>query len=382
MRIGLRTIKTCISIWICAMTLVIIWVIARQIAPNYEGTGWTWMMINNRIYNPFFAGLATVYSLHQNKKKSLIQAKNRGIASIIGGIYGILIVLLFSVTIDKLLPSSTSNSLWEYAIANDSSTKAIWNYVIKYVLFAVFAIVLIQFTVMIRQPDMTFIAMLTYIAVVISGQSVIYGIVRIASTLWGVVVALLVNFIVLPHYKNKKKLFVVGLDGFTYQDGAKLPGFETYKLNQLISRNAFVVFYTSRTTGSFFRLTDSLENNAPVILMNGAAIYDFHTEKYLYKTYMPIDTKKKLLELLKEFNVNHFENVVKDDILYIHSPVLTNEGEEIYARMRKNAAYTNYVMDNNPIDADTTYIVIVNETSILNEIVAAIKQHLCMNLKE
>lgn len=374
MRIGLRTIKTCIAVWICAMTIIVIWLIAKSVAPNYEGTGWTWTMVNNRIYNPFFAGLATVYSLQQNKKKSLTQARNRGLASIIGGLYGILVVLLFSVTIDKIIPSSEKSSLWEYSFWDESSYKMILNYTIKYILFAILAIGLIQFTVIIHQPDLTFISMLTYIAVVVSGQNWVYGIVRILSTLWGVVVALVVNFFFIPRYKNKKKLFVVGLDGFTYNDGAKLPGFETYKLNQLISFGAYVVFYTSRTTGSFAKLSPSLENNAPVMVMNGSGIYDYHLEKYLYNTNIDVELKLKLIEVFDKYKVNHFENVIKNDILFIYSPLgELNEGEEIYAKMRKNAAYTNYVYGNTKREKEATYMVLVNENFILKQIMNEIK---------
>lgn len=377
MRIGLRTIKTCIAVFICAMTLIVIWLIAKNVAPNYEGTGWTWTMVNNRIYNPFFAGLATVYSLQQNKKKSLTQAKNRGLASIFGGIYGIIVVLLFSVTIDKLIPAGEKSSLWEYSFWDESSNKMILNYTIKYILFAILAIGLIQFTVLIHQPDLTFISMLTYIAVVVSGQNFVYGIVRILSTLWGVFIALVVNFFFIPRFKNKTKLFVVGLDGFTYDDGAKLPGFETYKLNQLISFGAYVVFYTSRTTGSFYKLLPTLENNSPVMVMNGSGIYDYKLEKYLYNTNIDVNLKLKLIEIFDKFKVNHFENVIKNDILFIYSPLgELNEGEEIYAKMRKNAAYTNYVYGNTKREKEATYMVLVNETHTLKQIRNEIKEML------
>ena len=79
--IGLRNIKTAIAVFITLMfKLVLVLLIGEEQA-------FVW-------YTPFFAAIAAAYSMHKDVQSSLRQAKIRSLGSIIGGLYGILIVLL------------------------------------------------------------------------------------------------------------------------------------------------------------------------------------------------------------------------------------------------------------------------------------------------
>ncbi len=353
MRVGSRIIKTCISIWITTMTSVVILLIAKQ----FDNTI-TWLDVNNTLYNPFFAGLATANALLQDKKRSINQAKIRGIASIIGGIYAMAIVLLFTYTIDIVIPpEEISNVIWyKKGILNFPW----YSYAIKYTIASFLAIFLIKFVVAIRKPDMVFIAILTYLAVVVSGQTAIYGIVRILSTIWGVLVSLAVNLLFLPRFKNKDKLFVVCLDGFTNEKGDNIPSYELLKINRLIEQDANVVFYSTRTAGSFSNLLQKVDVKNPVILYNGAGLYDFKSENYLFETNLDNEVSKKIKVILKDNNINYFENVINNDLLYVFNNNVSNEAQIDYAKIRKNAPYTSYVVGDNNLHDETTYFVIID----------------------
>ena len=88
-RIGLRTLKTAICVFICAMIYVILRFIDDKSKTDFH--------FSYVLYSPFFAGIATAYSLYPDKKRSLIQAKNRIIASLIGGLIGILLVVIYEL---------------------------------------------------------------------------------------------------------------------------------------------------------------------------------------------------------------------------------------------------------------------------------------------
>ena len=48
----------------------------------------------SNMYTPFFAGIAAVYATHRDKKSSIKQAKIRSFGSILGGYFGMIIVLI------------------------------------------------------------------------------------------------------------------------------------------------------------------------------------------------------------------------------------------------------------------------------------------------
>ncbi|MGM9971449.1 MAG: HAD hydrolase family protein [Anaeroplasmataceae bacterium] len=361
MRIGSRIIKTCICIWITSMTSVVIMLIAKQFDSDI-----TWLDVNNSFYNPFFAGLATANALLQDKKRSINQAKIRGFASIIGGLYAMAIVFIFSYTIDKWIPASNVPDVAWYK-------KGIldfpwYSYAIKYTIASILAIFLIKFVVWIKKPDMVFIAILTYLAVVVSGQTAIYGIVRIISTIWGVLVSLAVNLAFLPRFKNKDKLFIVCLDGFTNEEGNNIPSFELLKINKLIEQDANVVFYSTRTAGAFSNLLSHVEVKNPVILYNGAGIYDYKKKNYLFENNMDNKVAEYVMKLLDSKSINYFENVINDDLLYVFNKKVKNEAEIAYSRIRKNAPYTAYVVGENNLHDQTTYIVAIDKKDVIENV--------------
>ncbi len=61
--------------------------------------------------------------------------------------------------------------------------------------------------------------------------------------------------------------------------------------------------------------------NAPVVLSNGAAIYDYQAERYIERTLLHEDAPARLLELCRRFPDLAFEAYHGDDI-YVHNPNL------------------------------------------------------------
>ena len=115
MKIGLRTIKTSISVLICLG--IYLGLKCLELLPNAPEN------LAFLIYNPFFASIATAYSIYPNKKKSVEQAKNRCIASFIGGFVGIFVTVGFEIISGDKWPSALSSSIVElivpYILVND-----------------------------------------------------------------------------------------------------------------------------------------------------------------------------------------------------------------------------------------------------------------------
>ena len=64
---------------------------------------------------------------------------------------------------------------------------------------------------------------------------------------------------------------------------------------------------------------EHLEFNAPVVLSNGAAIYDYSQNRYLVETFLPSDTPERMGEVCARFPELAFEAYHDEDV-YVYNP--------------------------------------------------------------
>lgn len=352
-RIGLRIGKTAIAVFLC-LTLYVVLKTIEYIPGVPENFAFNW-------YNPFFAGIAAAYSIHPSKKASLRQAKNRIVASLIGGIFGILLVSIYTIF----------GGEWPNVYAVDLES---FNFLLPYLLVSICIVLVIETGVVLNQRDAVFVSVLTFLSVTINPNSAVekwywqFGINRILSTIIGVLIALGVNMFRLPRlYNNKNLLFCVGIDGMLNGDNDRFKEYINYKMNDLYSKGANLTLVTTRTPTTFMPLLDDISISHPIVCMSGAAIYD--TKSYKYLDYLPIEkeTSKKIIKLLKEYGISPFVNKIENDVLCVYSESLENEGEELYANSKKNAAFGSYV-NRLPNLEDVVYFLIVEEKEKLDHI--------------
>ena len=198
-KIGQRSIKTVISVFIALIIYILFYFLDEIIGKETEAfKGLT------AIYTPFFGAIAAAYTSHKDYKRSLRQARIRSVGSIIGGYYGMILIMIVEMVFLKLLPIENFY-LYE---------------VIKYTFVALGIILLIKMAVYFKQTDATFISCLTYLSVTVSIRNGGMGIAefatnRIISTLIGVGIALLVNNFRLHYKRNKNTIFIVYICKFS-----------------------------------------------------------------------------------------------------------------------------------------------------------------------
>lgn len=337
-KIGLRTVKTAIAIFICAMIYVVLLMINEEFAK-----GW---------YTPFFAGLGTAYSIYPDKRSSLNQAKNRILASLFGGLYGIVIVLIYELITTSVFPNMNSNL----------------DLLIRYTIVAICSIGVIQITLIFKQPATTFVAILTFLSVTINARAGLpvwqFGLNRIISTIVGVLVALGVNLFTIPGYKNRKLLFVIGLDGILKSDNLKLSGYYKYKMNNMLYSGARMTVLTTRTPTSLAPMMDGIKFRLPVICMNGACVFDIETKTYPFVQNMSLDVSNDIREFLNSEGITPFINIVKEDLLHIYNSHLDNDGEKSYFKERRNSSYCACLIADAPIKEITYFIVVIERKKV------------------
>lgn len=356
-RVGLRTIKTAISIFICLMIFMLLKTV--ELIPGVPADfAFKW-------YNPFFAGIATAYSVYPGKKKSMEQAKNRCVASLIGGIIGIILVSVYELIGGR----GNWPTLAEVSFVN---------FILPYTLTALVSIVVVVVGVALKQQPAVFVSILTFLSVTVNPNATIsntwgqwvFGLNRILSTVIGVLVALAVNCFRLPHrHCNKDLLFCIGIEGILEKDTDKIKGFMNYKLNNVVYLGVNCTLFTTRTPTTFMHLLEDVKINHPVICCSGAALYDTEKLTYLYKEEILAEDAAQIDEYLDSKGITPFKNYIVDDVLHIYCKKIDNIGERLYMESKKNAAYCSFDIGQIHKEQNILYYLIVERIEKVNQIV-------------
>lgn len=122
---------------------------------------------------PFYAAIAAILCIQHNLKDSLNTALTREIATVIGGIFG-MVILSFEKSI--------------YRIPND---------LLRYLFLSLFLIPIINFSVLIKYEKGTFLMCVVFLCITTTHGNdespLTFGINRIIDTTIGIVVALFIN---------------------------------------------------------------------------------------------------------------------------------------------------------------------------------------------
>lgn len=395
--IGMRAVKTSIAVLICIAIYLLIVVVLHAFGvttdsltsnnTDFSGvkfTGWkAAFKLATEAYTPFFACIATAYSLSSTRKSSIKLANTRILASLIGGLFGVLLVFLYiSITNQDWafqFVSATGNPTGGIYAAKDGvdfKDSYILTYIGPMILTAAATLVTIWVCKLIKKPEAVFASVLTLTAVMTSlgTNPIVYGFNRIFSTIIGVLVALGVNLFRLPHRtKNQDILFTIDIEGVVREDESTLTGYMNYKINDMVDRGANVTLFTTRIPRTFMHLFGSVEINNPIVCMSGAALYDPKKLTYLAVETIPAD-KAKLLDVeLDKLGVSPFKNYIIDDCLTVFNSDISNLGEKLMADKMKNGGYGNFFIGENPNkDMDVLFYMMIER----KEKIEAIKKAL------
>ncbi|MBQ8292536.1 MAG: HAD hydrolase family protein [Bacilli bacterium] len=354
-KIGKRIIKTVIAVFLSISVYIILLVLGDKF--NLE--------ILPDMYTPFYAAIAAVYALHRNKKSSFNQAKIRAFGSVVGGYYGMLVIML---------------SEW---VLIDGLNLLVENYVLYYLftflIVSVAIIPLIWFTVFVKQNTSVFITCLTFFSVTISSRNgglpvELFATNRVISTLIGIGISLLVNNISLIRNKNKNLLFVTSLENNLLNSSSNtISPYIKYKLNNLYYNEMPLTFATTRTLSSLEYLFDDVDIDFPLVVMNGSAIYHFKDKSYDNVYTIDSETRYFIDEKIAEFDMNAFTYSVEDNMLHCHYSKLSNEGEISFYQIRRANNFDNFVRASMPSDLEASLFIIIDTKENIDKLVQAIE---------
>lgn len=221
------------------------------------------------------------------------------------------------------------------------------NMVSAYFMMAVFVALGLYSTVVIKRSSLAALVSIVLLGVISSYPNVESPITQtltnLADTIVGTVVAIVVNVSHLPRRKHPKYLFFVRTMDLVPDRFRQIPSSVHIMLDALYKDGAKICL-VSRWAPAFIMSQMGLLNvNAPMIIMDGAALYDIEENKYLDVIDIPKENAKRLLSILGAFRASCNIYTVNERTLSIYRSGTVNEAELKEFETMKRSPYRNYM---------------------------------------
>ncbi len=217
--------------------------------------------------------------------------------------------------------------------------------------------------VLIRKPDTSSLAAIVFVCVVIVYPDVAHPLDqafhRVLDVLVGTAIAILVNVFRLPRVKRLNRLFFVRTRDLAPNQLAQMPSAVLFRLNTLNRDGARICLISEHAPAFFMGQAGQLMLNVPMIVMDGAGIYDANENVYLSTTAMKPDASSWLRSRLGDMGVSYFIYTVhKNRNCIYHHGTMSLEESAVFQHMRRSP-YRQYLDDDRFDPAEIVYIKVV-----------------------
>lgn len=325
--IGMRIIKSAIAVALCILV---------NIVRGQDG------MV-------FYSELAALWCIQMYRNNTFSNAMQRTIGTLVGALYGLLYILIYP----RLLGHEITSILFE--------------------IISIFVgIVLVLYTtVLIDKNKASYFSCVVFLSIVVNHIADVnpYSFVwnRFLDTMIGILIGVAVNNVRICLKPDRETLFVSGVDGILVDKNDKISAFSKVELNRMIDDGLKFTLSTMRTPASLLEPLSDINFKYPVIVMDGAALYDVKKSEYVKEYIISTGTSNELVELMKDNNMHPFINVIIDDTLLIYYQDFEDKINQDLINKLRISPYRNYIKREFPGDENVVYFMILD----LNENVDA-----------
>lgn len=133
-----------------------------------------------------------------------------------------------------------------------------------------------------------------------------------------------------------KTLWISDLDGTLLNKERKISDYTKNVLNEATSKGLQFSIATARTPATVVDLLEGVHISAPIVVMNGAAIYNMETNTYEKVNYLGAEMTEIIQKVLKEKNKSCFTYCIEDDHLFAYHGELKLKQERAFYDGRQN----------------------------------------------
>lgn len=303
--IGQRIIKTALAVFLCMLIYV---------ARGYQG-----MVIQSTI--------AAIICMQPYSSDSRSFAISRVIGTVMGGFWGLAFLWLLAA-----FPILSVRMEVVYLLMSIGVALALYSCVLTKLSGSAALTAIVFLCVIITYPEIE--------------EPFYQTIARITDTILGVCVAVFVNNVHLPMERHPEKLFFVRLQDLVEDRYSQVSSKVLIELNRLYDDGARICLISNWAPAFLISQMGLLKINLPVIVMDGAALYDIRENTYYEVRSIPYEDVSALLELLEGMGLCVQITSVRDNTMFFyHRGALSPSENEDYQIMRRSP-YRNYVEGN------------------------------------
>ncbi len=304
------------------------------------------------------AAITAILCMQHDVQDSREYAMNRLIGSLIGAALGLIFLLMmmhFPSPAEKLP--------------------------ILYSLMGVGVLIALYIPVLLHKPDICGLTAIVFICVVIAYPEIEAPLQqafrRITGVLVGTAAAIGVNIVRLPGKRQKDTVFFVSLEDLIPDRLGQVSPAVLFRLNSLY-RDGARICLTSQHAPAFIlpQLSAVKMMNLPLIVMDGAAVYDPKENHYPTCVHPDSASSRWLMKRLDDLGTGYFIYTVHKDRNCIYHPgPMRPEEEEAYRQFRRSP-YRYYLDSDHYALTDVVYIKAVVPTEEAEKILRTLRRDL------
>ena len=304
--VGARIIKSSVAVALCMVIYFF-----RTLLP-----------IGNGI--PFYSALAALWCLQPYSNSTKNNAGQRSTGTFIGAAYGLAFIVLLRFF-------GLSEPILVYLIAS------------------AIIIPVIYLTVITNNRNASFFSCVVFLSIALTHSfdenPYLFVLNRVRDTFIGIGVGLAVNNFHLPIKHDSETLYVSGIDSVLIPDDHSVNAFNKVELNRMIESGVKFTLSTIRTPAEVKSLMKGVNLKLPIIVMDGAAMYDLNKREYLEAEFLQADICEQAERIIAYHGMHCFVNVMYDATLLIFYGELWNTAEKDLYETHKHSPYRNYIRD-------------------------------------
>lgn len=162
-------------------------------------------------------------------------------------------------------------------------------------------------------------------------------------------------------------IYISDLDGTLLNNNGALSEYTISVLNKLNEHNINFSIATARTPATVVPILSKVNISLPIIVMNGAAIYDLKSNKYITYNSIPKTTTSKILDILKNNNISGFCYTIDNNHIFAYYDKISNICQTNFLNSRLGSPLKTFVNGPIPKDSDIIHFLLMdNKESIMN----------------
>ena len=202
-------------------------------------------------------------------------------------------------------------------------------------------------TVVLKKRNASFFSCVVFLSIALTHSfdqdPYIFVFNRVMDTFIGIGIGVGINEFHIPIKHDNETLYISGIDDVLISSDDHIMPFSKVELNRLIKSGVKFSISTVRTSAELLSIMDGVELNQPVIVMDGAALYDISENRYIATIPMTDDICSRVEQIIEEADLHYFESALCDSTLLTYYGKMKNPAEKDYFDKMHRSLYINLI---------------------------------------